>query len=381
MKNETYRPRIVICINAAWNIYNFRASLIRALQQDGFEVIAVAPSDAFVERLRSLQCAYYPMKMDNKGTSPLADAILFIRMLVILARLRPSAYLGWTIKPNIYGTLAARILRIPALNNVSGLGTTFIKQGWITRVVTQLYRAAFAGSAQIFFQNEDDRTAFISRGIVRAARTTVIPGSGVDIVHFAPHQRTARAGCIFLLVARMLRDKGVMEFVEAARLVRKSNPEACFKLVGMLDVVNRTAIARSDIEGWVSEGVVEYVGALDDVRQAIADSDCVVLPSYREGAPRSLIEAAAMGRATIATDVPGCRHVVEDGKTGLLCRVRDVGDLADAMRQMLTKGEEGRDAMGRVGRAMVEARFDDRIVIERYREALAAAGVHATEAA
>lgn len=369
------RPRIILCVNAAWNIVNFRASLVRALIADGYDVVAVAPRDAFVDRLLAIGCGYRAMPMDNKGTSPIADMLLFLRVVALLAKLRPVAYLGYTIKPNVYGTLAARLVGVPAINNVSGLGTAFIKRNWITRVVTMLYRMAFAGTARVFFQNADDRDLFAAMGIVSGAKTALLPGSGVDTAHFVPRPRRPREGVVFLLVARMLRDKGVGEYIDAARIVRREHAHARFQLAGMLDVENRTAVTRPEIDAWVSEGTVEYLGALDDVRDALAQSDCVVLPSYREGAPRSLIEAAAMARATIATDVPGCRHVVEDGVTGLMCQVRDAADLARAMSRMIAMDEERRDAMGRAGRAMVEARFDDRLVIAAYREALAAVGV------
>lgn len=377
------RASIVFCANAAWNLVNFRAPVIRALIADGFRVVAVTPADEHVGRLREMGCEWRDMPMDNKGTSPVADGALFLRLLALLREIRPAAFLGYTIKPNVYGVLAARLLGIPTFPNVSGLGTAFIKENWVTRVVHLLYRTAFSGATRIFFQNPEDRELFERLGLVPRERAATIPGSGIDLALFAPRDRTPRAGdeVTFLMIARLLRDKGVVEFVDAARLMRGKYPKARFHLAGPLGVDNRTAIARDEVEAWIAEGAIEYRGALADVRDAIGACDVVVLPSYREGAPRTLIEAAAMARATVATDVPGCRHVVDDGLTGLLCAPRDAADLARAMTEMIDLGEAGRDAMGRAGRAFMERAFDEKIVVAAYREALATAGVSASGSA
>lgn len=371
------RTPIVLSANLAWNLVNFRAPLIRALIADGYRVIAVSPADEHVARLRDMGCEWCEMPMDNKGTSPAADSKLFLRYLALLREIRPAAFLGYTIKPNVYGVLAARMLGIPTFPNVSGLGTAFIKENWVTRVVHRLYRTAFAGATRIFFQNPEDRALFETLGLAPRDRTTTIPGSGIDLAHFAPRVRPAReeAEIVFLLIARLLRDKGVGEYVEAARMLRANNPNARFLLAGPLGVDNRTAISREEVDKWVAEGTIEYCGALADVRDQIVACDVVVLPSYREGAPRTLIEAAAMARATVATDVPGCRHVVENGVTGLLCKVRDSADLARAMQDMIGRGRAGCDAMGQAGRALMARDFDEKLVVEAYRKALADAGV------
>jgi len=371
------KKRIVICANASWNLVNFRRPIIRALIDDGFELVAVSPPDNHVDELRALGCDWRSMPMENMGTSPVADAMLFLRMVKLLRELKPVAYLGYTIKPNVYGVLAARLLGIPAFPNVSGLGTAFIRRNWITRVVHLLYRAAFSGATLVFFQNPDDRALFETLGLAPPGRIATVPGSGVDLVHFSPRERQGReqGEIIFLMVARLLWDKGVGEYVQAARAVRLAYPNARFRLAGPLDVENRTAVPRADVESWVAEGVIEYRGPLDDVRDDIAACDILVLPSYREGAPRTLIEAAAMARATIATDVPGCRHVVDDGITGLLCALRDPVDLAKAMRTMIEIGVDGRDAMGRAGRARMQRDFDEKLVVQAYRQALAQAAI------
>lgn len=363
------RGRLLISINTSWNIVNFRSGLVQALKARGFEVIAASPSDAHADRLAEIGCRHVPLAMDNKGTNPARDFGLFLRYLDVMRRERPDVYLGWTIKPNVYGSLAARVLGIPSINNVSGLGTAFLRDGWLNRVVKLLYRVALDRSACVFFQNRDDSGLFTRARLVHPEQVRLLPGSGVDLDRFAPVPPAPRGegeGPVFLLIARLLWDKGVGEFVEAARLVRAKVPGARFRLLGFLDVENRTAVPRASVEDWVREGIIEYLGQTDDVRPHIADADCIVLPSYREGTPRSLLEAAAMARPLVATDVPGCREVVDDGVNGWLCKVRDSVDLAGRMMRLAEATPAGRLEMGRQSRLKVERTFDERIVIQAY---------------
>lgn len=361
---------IALSINASWNIYNFRQGLIRALQAEGHDVVALSPADDYAPRLAELGVAHVALPMDSAGVSPVRDLALLLRYRRALKRLRPAAFLGYTAKPNIWGSLAAQSLGIPTINNVSGLGTAFIRSGLLTAIVANLYRLAFRRSTTIFFQNPEDRDLFVGKKIVAARRAALLPGSGIDLARFAPAPRQAGEGFAFLLVARLLRDKGVGEFVEAAAALRPRYPQARFRILGFLDVANRTAVSRAEVERWVAEGIVDYLGDAEDVRPAIAAADCVVLPSYREGLPRTLLEAAAMAKPVIATDVPGCRHAVSAGVTGLLCAPRDAGALAQAMARMLDMTPEARRAMGAAGRARVEAEFDEKRVVAAYLEAI-----------
>jgi glycosyltransferase involved in cell wall biosynthesis len=362
---------VVISINASWNVYNFRRGLIRELQQAGYRVVALSPDDGHAPRLAELGVEHVPLAMDSAGVSPLRDLGLLLRYWRALRRIRPDAFLGYTAKPNVYGSLAAHSLGIKVVNNVSGLGTAFIKRGLLTRIVKLLYRLAFRRSATVFFQNPEDLDLFVRERIVRADKAALLPGSGVDLSLFAPQPKPAgESGFAFILVARLLWDKGVGEYVEAARALRRTHPEARLRLLGFVDVANRTAVPRADVDRWVAEGTIDYLGAADDVRPFIAAADCVVLPSYREGLPRVLLEAAAMARPLIASDAPGCRHVVEEGVNGFLCAVRDAGSLADAMRRMIALPPERRAAMGAAARARIEREFDERIVAARYVEAL-----------
>ena len=366
--------KIVVSINASWNIVNFRMGLLRALLARGHEVAALAPRDAWSDRLAEAGVEYHAIEMDKKGVSPLRDAALFLAYRKALRRLRPDVFLGYTAKPNVYGSLAAQGVGARVINNVSGLGTAFIREGLLTRIVSALYRLAFRRSARVFFQNGEDLALFVERGLVAADKAGLLPGSGIDLDRFAAAPPNIRAAgeIVFLLPARLLRDKGVGEYVEAARRLRAEVPKARFQLLGFVDADNRTAISRAELDAWVEEGVVEYLGVADDVRPHIAAADCVVLPSYREGLPRALLEGAAMARPLIASDVPGCRHVVRDGVNGLLCRVRDSDSLLAAMRRMAAGDPAQRHAWGEAGRDIVEREYDEKIVIARYVEAIEA---------
>lgn len=366
--------KIVICLNTAWNLVNFRAGLIRALVAAGHEVVTVAPDDKYAAGLKALGCRFVPLHMENGGTNPVQDALLTWRFLRLFAHERPDVYLGYTVKPNVYGSIAAHILHIPVINNIAGLGAVFIQDGLLVRVVRWLYRLALKRSAKVFFQNPDDRTLFIDGGMVRAEVTELLPGSGIDLKRFSslPKPNAENPEFRFLLIARMLRDKGVGEYVDAARLLRQRWPRAEFCLLGFVDVQNPASISRAEMDVWVAEGVVNYLGVSDDVRTQLATADCVVLPSYREGTPRTLLEAAAMARPIITTNAVGCREVVDDGANGYLCKVRDAGDLAAKMDQMLTLTPQQRTDMGLRGRAKMVAQFDEQIVIEKYLAAIEA---------
>lgn len=360
------KKKIVIALNTAWNLVNFRTGLIRALLAEGYEVVAVAPYDEYVFKLSTLGCRYVALPMDNTGTNPGRDALLLWRFYRLLKAERPSLYLGYTVKPNIYGSMAAHALSIPVVNNIAGLGAVFIRGGWLRGLVRCFYRLALARSARVFFQNDDDRHLFVKDGLVKPGVADSVPGSGVDLTHFSlrplPDQKVLR----FLLVGRILWDKGVGEYVEAARLLKGRGFEVECCLLGFLDVQNPAAITKAQMEAWVSEGVVRYLGSSDDVAKEIEMSTCVVLPSYREGTPRTLLEAAAMGRPIVTTDAVGCRDVVEHGVNGYLCKPRDAMDLAEKMAAVAMLPFADREAMGRRGRVKMEQEFDERLVIDKY---------------
>lgn len=360
--------KIAVVSNTCWYLFNFRLNLMLALQAAGHSVVAVAPDDAYAQRIRDAGIAFEAVPISGGGTHPVRELQSVLRLGAVFRRHRVGLVLSYTPKGNLYSALACIALRIAFVPNVSGLGRAFIRKSLVTRVAKALYRLTFGRAHRVFFQNLDDMAVFVDAGLVRASQAERLPGSGVDLSRFLPTAPIARAADapVFLLVARMLWDKGVGEYVAAARSVRALHPGASFQLLGFLDVANPSAIPRTQVEAWVAEGVVDYLGPTDDVRPFLVQVDCVVLPSYREGVPRTLLEAAATARPVITTDAPGCRDTVLDGETGFLCRPANALDLADKLLRFIAMTPQERQIMGQRGRAFVEQNFDERLVIERY---------------
>lgn len=360
--------RIAVVANTAWYLANFRLNLMQALRAAGHEVLAVAPAGEHATQLTQAGLPFEPVAISGAGANPLRELGSVLALARAFRRHRVDLVLSYTPKGNLYSALAC----IPAgrdfVPNVSGLGRAFIRPSLVTQVVKLLYRSTFARARRVFFQNQDDLDIFVQAGLVPAALTERLPGSGVDLQRFrpAPPPQHAADAPVFLLVARMLWDKGVGEYVAAARQVRRRYPAARFQLLGFADVDNPSAIPRRQLDDWVAEGVVEYLGATDDVRPWLAQADCVVLPSYREGVPRTLLEAAATARPVITTDAPGCRDTVRDGVTGWLCRPADADDLAQRLLDFVATPAAARAAMGAEARRFMEQHFDERQVIARY---------------
>lgn len=358
---------IVISYNTARYLYRLRFATVKELIDRKHKVIAIVPYDDYSQRLVDLGCEVYDIKMDSKGSSLLSDARTLLAYRKLYRKLQPDLALHFTIKPNIYGTLAARSLAVPCINMVTGLGTAFTKDSLLTRVIEQLYKFSQTWPYKVFLQNMDDMRLFIDRGLVPKEKAELLPSSGVNLEQFAATPPATNMAPIFLLIARMLKDKGIVEFVEAARIIKARHPQARFQLLGQLGVENRTAIYPDEMNAWVQEGVIEYLGETHDVRPYIADSACVVLPSYyREGLPRSLLEASAMARPIITTDNVGCRDIVDDGINGYLCKIKDYVDLADKIERILMLSDAEREDMGRKGREKMQREFDEKIIIKRY---------------
>ena len=363
---------ILITVNAAWNIWNFRRHIVDALIADGHRVTVLAPADDSVTNLKSIGCHFLPLEMNVKGLNPLQDFKLIQRFKRVFRSERPDVILSYTIKNNIFGAMAAKAYKTPFVPNVTGLGTAFLSGGLLQAVAQGLYRKSFAPLSYIFFQNKDDQELFVKRGLVQSKQSYLLPGSGIDLEHFsAAEYPKATKGPVFLMIARLLRDKGVIEFVEAARQIKSRHPQVRFHLLGATGSENRSAIDATTVQDWVAEGVIHYLGTTNDVRPAILDASCVVLPSYREGAPRTLIEAAAMARPVITTDVPGCRAVIDRDVSGFLCQVRNAKSLASAIERFLELSPSQQQIMGRAGRIKMEREYDQVIVVQAYREVIA----------
>jgi len=365
------KPKIAVVLNAAWNIYNFRLPLMRFLRDSGYDVIAIAPKDGYEERIKAEGFEFYDIELCPKGTNPIKDLKTVFALFGLYKKLQPVVVLHYTAKPNIYGNFAAFLANVPAVNTVTGLGTLFLSDSLSLKIGRFLYRLAFLSSAKVLFQNPDDMKLFFDTGLVKPEKTGLVHGSGIDESHFY-YSKKEHSGSpfVFLLVARMLKDKGVLEFVEAARELKGKGYNAVFRLIGSAEAKNPTAIGIDEITEWEKEGVVEYMGQTDDVRSAIVESDCVVLPSYREGLPRTLLEAASMGRPMVATDAPGCRELVFDGVNGFLCKIKDSKDLSLAMEKMLLASDEERTAMGHYSREMICDKFSSLKIAEAYFETI-----------
>lgn len=375
MEDTNHQPVIMLVSNTGWYLFNFRRGLIQELLARRYRVVLVSPQDEYLPRLEEWGCETVAVPMDSKGSNPVRDFTLMMTLLSVYRRYRPQVILQNTIKPNIYGSMAARLLGIPVINTITGLGTAFLHDDLRQKIVRVLYRLSQGFASRIFFQNQEDMRSFVDAGLVSGKRVEHIPGSGVNLERFGLAPLPLGEPFSFLMIARVMRDKGVVEYVDAARLVKADYPEVTFRLLGFLDVDNHSAISASQVDQWEQEGCLVYLGKTDDVVPHIRQAHCVVLPSYREGLPKTLIEAAAVGRPLIATDAVGCRDVVIDGDNGYLCKVQDAADLARAMLRMIRLTDAERTLMGERGNSMAREKYDEKIVIAKYLRAMADAGV------
>ena len=361
--------KIVFCSNTTWYLWNYRLGLIKTLLNDGNEIYLLAPIDHTTKKFFDLGCRQVPIPMKRKGLNVLQELSLLIRFYKSIKEIHPNVLITFTIKPVVYGGFVARFLGIPVIATITGLGTAFIRRGWITVVAKWLYKQGLVSAKTVFFQNHDDEGIFVRARLVRRHQVAQIPGSGIDLnrFSFSPFLETNRYGTdTFLLAGRMLWDKGIQEYIESARMVKASYPNVEFQLLGEIGSDNVSAISKEKIFSWQEEGIVTYLGVTSDVRPYIKKADCVVLPSYREGLSRTLLEAGAIGRPVIATRVVGCKEIVEDGRTGFLVNPKDPADLAAKLCQFLSLSINERHQMGKVARQKIEEDFDEKHVIEKY---------------
>lgn len=370
--DHTGRPLLVFFANTDWYLYNFRRTLALAAVAAGHEVLLISPPGEYGERLRALGLRWEPLAMDRRSLNPLREFGLLWRLVRLFRHERPVLVHGFTIKCVVYGALAARVAGVRArVNAVAGLGYVFTSHDLTARVLRPLVKAAMrlalgGKHARLILQNPDDVALFGRARLVDARSIRLIRGSGVDCARFAPRDTDAQPGqpLRVLLAARLLWDKGIAEYVEAARTLRGEGRKVVFLLAGMPDPGNPATVPEAEVRGWVGEGVVEWLGHVDDMAALLASVDIVVLPSYREGLPKSLIEAAACGLPLVTCDVPGCHEVVSDGVNGLLVPVRDAAALTVAIAKLLD-APELRRRMGEAARARALAEFDERIVIDK----------------
>lgn len=376
------RPKVMLFANTEWYLYNFRRSLALALRDAGYDVLLVSPPGPYGEKLRALGLRWVAAPMERQSLNPLRELALVNWLRRLIRTERVDLVHGFTIKCAVYGSLAARLARVRArVNAVAGMGYVFTSEATKARVLRPVVRALMqlaldGDGARLILQNPDDVALFERAQLVDAARVRLIPGSGVDCRRFEPvSKRGAAKPFRVLLAARLLWDKGLAEYISAARRLRAEGRTIEFLLAGDPDPGNPAAVPEATVRAWVDEGVVNWLGHVNDMAALFASVDAVVLPSYREGLPKALIEAAACALPLVTTDVPGCREVVTDGVDGLLVPVRNAEALADAIAR-LQDDPELAARLGAAARTKALSEFDERIVIERtidvYRELLPA---------
>ncbi|HJW27350.1 MAG TPA: glycosyltransferase family 4 protein [Rhodocyclaceae bacterium] len=373
-------PRhIVLNGNLCWDFWNYRPGIVRALLAAGYRITVLAPLDDTRPRVEAMGAAVYGIDFDRGSMNPVADLRLIQLYRQALSRLRPDMVINFGIKPVIYGGLAARWCGIPAAAVVTGLGSAFIRGGWLSRLASGLYRVGLDSAKGVFFLNPYDRDFFLHKGVVAEGKTQVLPGEGVDVSHFAHRPLSALSPDVrrFLFVGRLLRDKGIFEYVRAAGHVRRQYPDVRFQVLGSLDPHNPSSITEQELSAWIAAGDIDYLGRIEDVRPSIEAAHCVVLPSYREGLPRALLEAAAVGRPLLASDVPGCRDIIMEGENGWFCRPGDVAHLAQRLVDVIETDPSVLAAMGRRARELVCENFADQVVARHYLDFLAAQLPHA----
>ena len=364
--------KIVFSSNISWSVYNFRLGLLKSLQKEGHEIFVVASRDDFSQKLMDENFNFYEINLNNNSTNPFEDIKNILNYYKIYKKIQPDVICHNAIKPNIYGTIVANFLKTPTLNNISGLGTLFIKEGFSTRIAKMLYKFSQKRASKVFFQNTDDLNLFINNKLVSSEKCELIPGSGVNTDKFKPVMANTRINkkFNFLFIGRLIYDKGIREYIEASEILKIKYPEIAFNVLGPIYKSNSTAIKKEDLDLWIKNGTIFYLGETDRVDLEMENASCIVLPSYREGMSKVLIEASSMGLPIVTTNVPGCKDVIVNNETGFLAEVRDSSDLAMQMEKMFLLSDEERNEMGRKARKRAIEVFDEKIIIKYYKNAI-----------
>jgi glycosyltransferase involved in cell wall biosynthesis len=369
----TTNNSIAFVANTSWSIYKFRLNLLKTLIRHGYQIYVLAPRDSYTQQFESIPGLTYIelFKFRGKSISPLKDRALYRELKQHYRRIRPDLIFHYTIKATIYGTLAANHIKRPSVSVITGLGYVFSGPSLLQTAVKLIYRKVLRMNKEVWFLNADDQSSFLRSRLVPEKKTFILPGEGVDteLFHPAPYEPAKRppsAPLTFLLIARIIRHKGIYEFIEAATLLKEKGLNVQFQLLGFFDEGNPVQISYQQVHEWVLEQKVSYLGQTDDVAPFIEAADCIVLPSYREGMPLSLLEGASMCKALIATDTAGCRDIIQDGVNGYLCRQKDGQDLADKMEKYYQLPSEDKRQMGIAGRERILQHFTQEIITQIY---------------
>ncbi len=357
--------KIILFANTDWYLYNFRLELAKTLRARGDEVVFLSPPGEYAAKLTGLGFRWLSFPFSRRGMNPLAELGTIFRLWSLYLREKPGLVHHFTIKCVLYGSTAAHLAGIPKIiNAITGLGYAFNEENRILGKVVRLLYRLLLRETQVIFQNPDDLATFTEAELLQPGQAHLIRSSGVDLARFIPQPENKNQPALVILPARLLKDKGVLEFVSAAQLLKNRGVSARFALVGEPDPHNPTSISPQELQAWSAEGIIEAWGWQEQMTNAYAASHLICLPSYREGVPKSLLEAAASKRAIVTTDAPGCREIVRHGVNGLLVPPRDPLALADAI-QTLLENSQLRQQMAQRGREMVEKEFSSEIVIEK----------------
>lgn len=369
--------KILFCDNVLWGLVNFRGSVIRHFVQQGDEVVLVAPQDD--ESIMKVDIPegvrYIPVRLNRCSRNPFTDLIYCAHLYRIYRKEHPDYIFHYTIKPNVYGSIAARLAGINCTGMVAGLGYGLLGDGMLSRLLAVMYRYAFKYVSSIFVLNKFNYQYLLDHKFCTSAQLRLFKGGeGVDLSAYPYVREESGSPVVFLMVGRVLYDKGYREYVQAAKIVKQQYPDVCCQLLGMLDETYPAHVDEEELKRDVEEGTIEYLASTNDVMQYLGRSGVVVvLPSYFEGLSRSLMEACAVGRPIIATDIPGCRETVDEGKNGFLVKVKDSSSLAEGMLRYLSLSDAEKQAFSRHSRKKAEETFDVRQVIKEYEKDLAKA--------
>ncbi len=359
--------KIILVCNTSWGMMMFRLGLMKQLLVDGYEVTVLAPKDGSSDDIKKLGVNFIELPMQNKGSNPFSDLRMTFRLFKHYQNIKPLLVFTYTVKPNVFGAIAAKFANVKSIAVVTGLGYTFINHTLTSKIAKKLYRFSLKYSNKVWFINYEDRNKFVKDRLIKRELIELLPSEGVDMKKYLPRQNRVDDGkFIFVLIARLLWDKGVGELVQAASILKKDYPNVEVQLVGFVSADNPKAISKQIVKSWEKLGLIKYMGSTNDVRDFIGNADCVVLPSYREGISKILLESASMAKPIIASNVPGCRDIVENGVSGYICKVKDPVDLAHKMQRIMKMSNSQLHEMGIKGRLHVQKEYDEEIIIDKY---------------
>jgi len=362
------KKTIALVANSTWNIHNFRLNLIDKFLEEGHDVVVIAPLDEYLTyKEKYPKVKHFGLRtLDRDGINPIKDILLIAELARRFKKVKPDLVIHFTNKPNIYGAFAAYLTNTKSIAVVTGLGYAFIQNGWMRKVITLLYQFSGRFHQKFIFENQKDRLLFIDSNIVNKTKAIAVKGCGVDTLYFIPDTKVDSPETVFTFIGRLLYDKGIKEFVEAAKIIRKKGLNTKFWIVGELDQENPATLDKEELLNWVENDIVYYHGFLKDVRPIIQSSDCIVLPSYREGLPRIIIEGMSMAKPVITTLTAGCEETVDEGQNGYLVNIKDSQALVTAMEKFIALSPSEKKDMGEKGRLKAVKEFDDKIIANDY---------------